>query len=140
MIELTNGDILFMWSQFTDVTRMSPDENPPSAGLRRSPLSDDGFCQILSMVSKDGGRTWDEPWVAIDDRDAEVSILSPGLTRLPDGRLLVAYSWRSSQNKTNRDLGDATKRIRFSEDEGKTWSDYEEILVPPQIRKRKVKK
>jgi hypothetical protein len=127
MIELTNGDVLFMWSQFTDVTRMSPDENPPSAGLRRSPLSDDGFCRIVSMSSKDGGRTWSKPWVAIDDRDAEVNILSPGLTRLPDGRLMVAYSWRSSQNKTNKDLGDATKRIRFSEDEGKIWSDHREI-------------
>ena len=40
---------------------------------------------------------------------------------------MVAYSWRSSQNKTNKDLGDATKRIRFSEDEGTTWSDYREI-------------
>ena len=127
MIELKNGDVLFMWSQFTDVTRMSPEENPPSAGLRRSPLSDDGFCRLVSMISKDGGRTWGEPWVAVDDRDAEVNILSPGLTRLPDGRLMVAYSWRSSQNKTNKDLGDATKRIRFSDDEGKTWSDHREI-------------
>ena len=127
MIELENGDILFMWSQFTDVSRMAPDENPPSAGLRRSPLSDDGYCRIAAMVSSDGGRTWGEPWVAIDDRDAEVNILSPGLTRLPDGRLMVAYSWRSSQNKTNRELGDATKRIRFSDDEGRTWSDHREI-------------
>ncbi len=127
MIELKNGDVLFMWSQFTDVSRMSPDENPPSAGLRRSPLSDDGFCRIAAMISKDGGKSWGEPWVAIDDRDAEVNILSPGLTRLPDGRLLVAYSWRSSQNKTNKDLGDATKRIRFSKDEGKTWSESRDI-------------
>lgn len=127
MIELKNGEILFMWSRFTDVTRMTPDENPPSAGLRRSPLSDDGFCQLVAIMSKDGGKTWSEPWVAVDDRDAEVNILSPGLTRLPDGRLMVAYSWRSSQNKTNKDLGDATKRIRFSDDEGKTWSDYQEI-------------
>ena len=127
MIELNNGDILFLWSQFVDVSRMSPEENPPSAGLRRSPLSDDGFCRIAAMISKDGGKTWGEPWVAIDDRDAEVNILSPGLARLQDGRLMVAYSWRSSQNRTNKDLGDATKRIRFSSDEGKTWSDYREI-------------
>ena len=127
MIELNNGDILFMWSQFVDVSRMSPDENPPSAGLRRSPLSDDGYCRLSAMISKDGGKTWGEPWVAIDDRDAEVNILSPGLARLKDGRLMVAYSWRSSQNRTNKDLGDATKRIRFSSDEGKTWSDYREI-------------
>ena len=127
MIELNNGDILFMWSQFVDVSRMSPDENPPSAGLRRSPLSDDGYCRLSAMISKDGGKTWGEPWVAIDDRDAEVNILSPGLARLQDGRLMVAYSWRSSQNRTNKDLGDATKRIRFSSDEGKTWSDYREI-------------
>ena len=55
MIELKNGDILFMWSQFTDVTRMTPDEDPPSAGLRRSPLSDDGF---LSFGSHYFQRWW----------------------------------------------------------------------------------
>lgn len=122
MIELKNGDLLYMWTQFVDVAKMVAGEQPPASKLRRSPHSDDGYARIAAITSSDGGYTWSKPWVAIDDRDAEVNIMSPGLTRLADGRLLVAYSWRSSRN-TNNEVGRASKMIRFSDDEGRTWSD-----------------
>lgn len=128
LIALRDGKIMLLWSEFFDLAQMaSPDR--PAHGIRLSPLSDDGYARISAMVSADDGRTWSQPWVAIDDRDALVNVLSPGLTRLADGRLMVSYSWRSSRN-TNQGVGEAAKMVRFSADEGRTWSERQRLPEP----------
>jgi len=64
--------------------------------------------------------------VVVDDRDALVNCMSPGLTRMADGRLLLAYSWRSGGNGT-WNYGPCAKMVRFSADEGVTWSRRQRI-------------
>jgi hypothetical protein len=47
--------------------------------------------------------------------------MSPALARLKDGRLMLAYSWRSGGNHKDN-YGPCARRARFSSDEGATWS------------------
>jgi hypothetical protein len=80
------------------------------------------------MTSADGGRTWSARRVIVDDKDALVNCISPGLTRMADGRLLLAYSWRSGGNGASN-YGNCAKMVRISSDEGRTWS--ERIRITP---------
>lgn len=126
LVRLKNGNLFFAWSQFKNVDLMaaSGEEPPPHSKLRRDPRSDDGYARIAGMVSSDGGRTWGARRVLVDDRDALVNCISPGLTRTSDGRLMLAYSWRSSGNAEKTE---AAKMVRFSSDEGRTWSERTRI-------------
>jgi Neuraminidase (sialidase) len=64
----------------------------------------------------------------VADKDALVNCISPGLTRMKDGRLLLAYSWRSGGNGVEN-YGHCAKMVRISSDEGATWS--ERIRITP---------
>ena len=83
---------------------------------------------ISGKTSADGGRTWSKPFVVVADEDALVNCISPGLTRMADGRLLLAYSWRSGGNGAEN-YGNCAKMIRISGDEGQTWS--ERVRITP---------
>lgn len=126
MIALKNGDLLFLWTSYLDIDLLPEEDRPPFSEKRRAPTSDDGYSRIYAMQSSDGGFTWSQPWVAVDDPDAEINCMSPALTRMADGRLLLAYSWRSGGNHVENH-GHCQKRVRISDDEGKTWSDYQQI-------------
>ena len=120
--QLKNGDLLLLWSEFIRTDLMSENERPPDSPLRRDPTGDDGYARISGKTSSDAGKSWSDPFVVVDDKDALVNCISPGLTRMADGRLLLAYSWRSGGNgETN--YGNCSKMVRFSTDEGKTWSE-----------------
>jgi len=126
VIKLKDGRILLLWSEFLREDMLPPGQRPPPSPLRRDPTGDDGYARISAMTSTDGGATWSQPWVAVDDKDALVNCISPGITRMADGRLLLAYSWRSGGNgETN--YGNCAKMVRISSDEGKTWSDRTRI-------------
>jgi hypothetical protein len=47
---------------------------------------------------------------------------------MADGRLLLAYSWRSGGNRADN-YGNCAKLVRISDDEGKTW--LERIQITP---------
>ncbi|MBE7538978.1 MAG: exo-alpha-sialidase [Opitutaceae bacterium] len=126
VIRLRNGQLLLLWSEFLRTDLLPPAERPPPSPLRRSPTGDDGYARISAMTSADGGGSWSRPWVAVDDKDALVNCISPGLTRLRDGRLLLAYSWRSG-GTDKRNYGNCAKMVRTSSDEGKTWSECTRI-------------
>jgi sialidase-1 len=121
-VVLKDGSILLLWTEFLDVNLMPERDRPAFSPLRRSAWSDDGYARISGIVSKDGGRTWSQPRVYADDADARVNTMSPALLRLPDGRLMLAYSWRSGGNHRDN-YGPCARRVRFSSDEGATWSD-----------------
>ena len=128
-IVLRDGRILFTWSQFLVPELMPAEEQPPTSPVRGSPLSDDGYARIAGMLSEDGGRTWSDPFVLVDDRDALVNCICPGLTRLANGNLLLAYSWRSGGNRDKENPHNCAKMVRISEDEGESWSDREPITI-----------
>lgn len=124
-IARANGEILLLWSEFLDPRLLTPGERASDHNLR-GPAGDDGYARISGMVSGDGGRTWSAPFVVVDDADALVNCISPAITRLADGRLMLAYSWRSGGNPTpgRPDVrnGAAARRVRFSDDDGRNWS------------------
>lgn len=122
VIRLKDGGLLLLWSEFVREDLLPPDQRPPASPLRRDPTGDDGYARISGMTSGDGGRTWSKPWVVVDDKDALINCISPGLARMKDGRLLLVYSWRSGGNGATN-YGHCAKMARISSDEGRTWSD-----------------
>ncbi|MBI4626592.1 MAG: exo-alpha-sialidase [Verrucomicrobia bacterium] len=126
VIRLKDGRLLLLWSEFVREDLMPAGERPPPSPLRRDPTGDDGYARISGKTSADGGRTWSKPNVVVDDKDALVNCISPGLTRMKDGRLLLAYSWRSGGNGAEN-YGNCAKMVRISADEGKTWSERTRI-------------
>lgn len=125
-VVLQDGSVLLLWTEFIDVDLLPEKERPPFSPLRKSlhraPNNDDGNARIVGSVSRDGGRTWAAPRVHADDADAKVNTMSPALARLADGRLMLAYSWRSGGNHADN-YGPCARRARFSNDEGATWSE-----------------
>lgn len=121
-IVLKDGSVLLLWTEFLDVALMPEKDRPPFSPLRRAARSDDGYARISGSISTDNGRTWSAPRVYADDADAKVNTMSPAIARLADGRLMLAYSWRSGGNHKDN-YGPCARRARFSSDEGKTWSD-----------------
>lgn len=126
VIVLRDGSLLLLWSEFLRTDLMPASERPPDSPLRRSPTGDDGYARISGITSPDAGRTWSDPRVVVDDADALVNCISPSLTRLADGRLLLAYSWRSGGNGAEN-YGNCAKMVRTSADEGLTWSERTQI-------------
>jgi hypothetical protein len=122
VLRLNDGRMLLLWSEFLRTDMMPEDKRPPDSPLRRDPTSDDGYARISGMTSTNSGKTWSAPEVVVDDNDALVNCMSPGLTRMADGRILLAYSWRSGGNR-KLNYGNCAKMVRFSSDEGSSWSD-----------------
>lgn len=122
MLRLMDGRILFLWSQFLDTERMSLEERPQESSLRQAAYTDDGYARICAKTSDDEGRSWSEKRVVVDDRDALINCICPALSRLPDGRIALLYSWRSGGIYDGK-LGSAARRLRVSSDEGESWSE-----------------
>jgi len=72
------------------------------------------FNWIEASISNDNGASWQYLSKVSDTDRGEENGSPPAMVRLPDGRLVVAYGYRSWP------LG---IRARISDDEGKTWSD-----------------
>ena len=128
VVRLKDGRLFLLWSEFVREDLMPAGDRPPPSPLRRDPTGDDGYARISGKTSADGGRTWSAPWVVVDDKDALVNCISPSITRMADGRILLAYSWRSGGNGATN-YGNCAKMVRISSDEGKTWS--ERIQITP---------
>jgi sialidase-1 len=125
-IVLRDGSILLLYSEFFDVDLMPERERPPFSPRRGRPMSDDPYARIAGITSRDGGRSWSAPRVYVDDADALVNTMSPAIVRLKNGRLMLAYSWRSGGNQAHN-YGPCARRVRFSDDEGATWSAPRQI-------------
>lgn len=129
VIRLRDGRLLLLWSEFLREDMMPSAERPPASPLRRDPTGDDGYARISGKISADVGRNWSAPFVVVDDRDALINCISPSLTRMADGRILLAYSWRSGGNGHDN-YGNCAKMVRLSADEGKTWSNR--VRITPE--------
>ena len=134
-IQLKNGNIFLLWSDYVDVGLMPEEERPQRDKLHWGPVGDDGYARVSGMISKDGGYTWTDRRVYADDEDTKINCILPCLTRMPDDRLLMAYAWRSGGNpgapgREGIYSGACEKRVRYSSDEGKTWC--EPVAVTPR--------
>jgi len=126
VVRLKDGRLFLLWSEFLREDLLPAGERPPPSPLRRDPTGDDGYARISGKTSADGGKSWSAPFVVVDDKDALVNCISPSLTRMADGRILLAYSWRSGGNGAEN-YGNCAKMVRISADEGKTWSERTRI-------------
>ncbi len=78
--------------------------------------------RISLVASDDGGRTWSEPWVAVDGRFDD---RDPKLGRLADGTVLLSYfviDWSTEPLHTTHGT-----YVHRSTDGGRTWSDPIEV-------------
>jgi len=85
---------------------------------------DDSPARLVGRISRDGGKTWGEPWtVAARDEGSQGNVMSVSLLRGKNGDVLMVY-----HDKTP-DMPAKGMVLRRSADEGKTWS--KRIIVTP---------
>lgn len=79
--------------------------------------TEDGQDLLTSYLSEDNGETWERLRDPVADTGRGGS--PPALVKLEDGRLALAYAYRSEHG--------SRMNVRFSSDEGRSWSD--EIML-----------
>jgi len=100
LVILKNGDLALYYSDMVTV-------------------SDLAEAKISRKISSDGGKTWSNREVVF--AEAGMALFLPGIMRLDSGEIAITYARRVP--------GDwyADRVVRFSADEGKTWSDEIQI-------------
>lgn len=98
------------------------------AGIRRAVVSgavaDDHYSQLLTSVSRDGGKTWLSPKVA-----AGCGRHHPCFALLPDGRVVLTYVVRLGYPKEDGKFAYGVEAV-ISYDDGQTWdTDHRYILA-----------
>jgi sialidase-1 len=104
-VTLKDGRILFCYSQFYGGT------------------ADGASARIVGIESSDKGATWSVPRVIVEN-DAGDNVMSVSLLRLKSGRIAMFYAHKNSWI-------DCRERVRFSDDEAKTWSEPVLIVAAP---------
>jgi len=104
LIELKDGTLLLAWTRFY------------GGGADHSPA------HIAAMTSKDGGRTWSSPYV-IQENTGKQNVMSVSFLRLQSGRIGMYYLEKNGPD-------DLHMYVRYSADEGKTWTKPERIPTP----------
>ncbi len=98
-VTLSNGNILLVYSHYTGKSS-----------------SDHATAFLASRISKDGGKTWSVQDELVLKNEGKMNIMSVSLLRLNNGKIALFYLRKNS-------LEDCIPMVRFSEDEGKSWSD-----------------
>ena len=80
---------------------------------------------LAARYSSDGGRTWSSEDVIVVPNEGGWNIMSVSLLRLADGRIALFYLRKNS-------LTDCRPCLRFSGDEGKTWSQPK-VCIEDQV-------
>ncbi len=102
---LRSGRILFVYSQFYGGAR------------------DNSAARLVAVHSDDEGRTWGPPRVVVENTGRE-NVMSVSLLRLRGGRLALFYALKN-------DLSDCRPRLRYSDDEGASWSEPKVVVDAP---------
>ncbi|HLO82305.1 MAG TPA: sialidase family protein [Chitinophagaceae bacterium] len=98
-ITLKDGSIMLVYSRYTG--KSSNDHAP---------------AYLASRTSYDGGRTWTDKDQLVIENEGKMNVMSVSLLRLRNGKIALFYLRKNAVN-------DCIPMVRFSEDEGKSWSD-----------------
>ena len=101
IVELRDGSLLF------------------ATGNPRNEIQQSG---IIGRMSRDGGRTWGDPF-SMQRNFARYGTLQPSLLRLKDNRILFGYNTLNNYQGADIRLYDGHFYVRYSCDEARTWSD-----------------
>jgi Neuraminidase (sialidase) len=105
-VTLKDGHVLFCYSQFY------------------GGAADGAAAKIVGIESSDQGLTWSAPRIVVDNKGAGNNVMSVSLLRLKSGCIGLFYAHKNSWT-------DCRERVRFSDDEGKTWSEPTLIVAAP---------
>ncbi len=103
IIVLKDGRLLLAYTEFLGST--SGDFEP---------------ARISARISSNGGKTWGKKLVLAENQEGLKNAMIASLLRLADGRIMLGYNKKVSR-------ADTRFYVRFSEDEGGSWS--QEVLV-----------
>jgi sialidase-1 len=85
---------------------------------------DNSPARIVSIESADGGRSWSSvPQVVVENTGGE-NVMSVSMLRLRSGKIAMFYLIKNG-------LHDCRPRIRYSDDEGITWSEPRLVIEAP---------
>ncbi|MDR3406530.1 MAG: sialidase family protein [Chthoniobacter sp.] len=104
-VRLQSGRVLFYYSQFY------------------GGAEDGSAARIVGIHSDDGGRTWSEPQVVLENT-AGNNVMSVSLLRLASGKIAFFYVLKNSWL-------DSRPYVRFSTDEAATWSEPILVVAAP---------
>ena len=108
LLRRRDGALLAVWTRFTSGT--GGDHDP---------------ADLVASVSADGGVTWSRPRVVVPS-EGGMNVMSVTLRRLADGRIALFHLIKHS-------LVNCRPVVRFSSDEGATWSEPTEIVPPEDV-------
>jgi sialidase-1 len=105
-VTLNSGRILFFYTQFY------------------GGASDHSAARIVSIQSDDQGRTWSANPRTVLENKGGANVMSVSLLRLKSGRIEMFYLVKNTWL-------DCRPHVRFSDDEGETWSEPIRMLEAP---------
>src|SRR5262245_19132905 len=104
-IELGDGRLLLIWQEF-----------------KKGPGDSDFFPgRLVAKPSKDGGRTWSDYRVVVENEPGDINVFSPNLVRLGNGSILFVFMRYHSFAKAQNVYPPASIFARISRDDGKTF-------------------
>lgn len=106
-IQLNTGEILYVYSHYYG-----------NSG------DDHASARLMSRVSKNRGQTWSEEDQLVLENEGRMNVMSASLLRLRDQSIALFYLVKENP-------GDCRPYLRYSYDEGKTWTRRVQIIPSP---------
>ena len=109
-VELRDGTILFAYSRYKGTS-----------------AHDHGNADIAMIRSKDFGKTWSDPEILVKSISGfGNNLMSISMLRLQNGRICLMYLRKTQL----QDRIDCRPELKYSDDEGKNWSEARPIIGP----------
>lgn len=106
-IRLESGEILYVYTHYYGASG-----------------DDHASAKLVSRISQNGGRTWSEQDELVLENEGRLNIMSVSLQRLRDNSIVLFYLVKENP-------GDCRPYLRYSYDEGQTWTERVQILPDP---------
>jgi sialidase-1 len=112
IVELNDGSLMIIWMEHFLA---------PTSGKEHAGGDDHAPCHIASMISRDGGHTWTDYRIFIENNPDDVNIHFPCLLRLQNGQIMLYYQRRHEIAPGQPQV--STSYLSWSSDECKTFSE-----------------